>query len=141
MATKRENFEFVIDILKHDNFVAAKLISEEDRADLISFAEHEIDLLDSKAVKAKATAEKNKAADDNIAAKVREYLTNDFQTINEIVAKVNDDDVTAGKVQYRLRTMVEAGEVEKQEISIPGGTGNKARKLVAYRLIALVDAD
>lgn len=130
--TKKDRYETAIEIFKAAN------IAEDLREDMIAFAEHEIEILDNKAAKAKETAQKNKASTDELADVVRGALTNDFQTINELVAKIDDPDVTAGKVQYRLRVLVDEGIVEKQDVSIPAATaGAKARKLVAFRLIVV----
>lgn len=130
--TKKDRYETAIKIFEEAN------IAEDLREDMIAFAEHEIEILDNKAAKAKETAQKNKASTDELADVVRGALTNDFQTINELVAKINDPDVTAGKVQYRLRVLVDEGIVEKQDVSIPAAAaGAKARKLVAFRLIVV----
>ena len=129
--TKKDRYEIAIKI-----FEKTDMLADESREDMIAFAKHEIEILDNKAAKAKETAEKNKAAADELVDVVRAALTSDYQTINEIVAKINDPDVTAGKVQYRLRALVDVGVAEKQEVSIPGtAAGAKARKLIAFRLI------
>lgn len=130
--TKRDRYETAIKIFEVAD------IAEDLREDMIAFAEHEIEILDNKATKAKETAQKSKASTDELADVVRGALTNDFQTINELVAKIDDPDVTAGKVQYRLRVLVDEGIVEKQDVSIPAATaGAKTRKLVAFRLIVV----
>ena len=132
--TKKERYEQCIAAL------AKADIDADLRNDLIDFAKHEIELLESKAAKAKETAAKNKAAIDETAEGIKGALTNELQTINEIVAKINDPDVTVGKAQYRLRMLVENGDAEKEEVTIPAtSAGAKARKLMAYRLIAKAD--
>jgi hypothetical protein len=68
---------------------------------------------------------------------VRDTLTDEFQTIADIaaaVAEVNAD-ATVSKVTYRLTKLVEAGDAEKTDVSIPGGEGVKARKVKAFRAV------
>ena len=50
------------------------------------------------------------------------------------VAEVNAD-ATVSKVTYRLTKLVEAGEAEKTDVTVPGVDGAKARKVKAFRAI------
>lgn len=127
--TKRDRF------VKTIEFLNAMDLDEAVRDEYIKFYEHEIELVDNKAAKAKETAAKNTAATDEIYDLVKDAMTADFKTIGEIVAAVANDEVTHGRAQYRLRVMVENGVAEKQEITVPGTNGAKARKLTAFRLI------
>ena len=100
-----------------------------------TFATHEIELLDKKAAKAKETAKAKKAANDELAEAVAAVLTDELQTIAEVTAQIDGEDVTTAKVQYRLNALVKAGAAEKGEVTIEATEGKKARKVVAYKVI------
>ena len=103
---------------------------------LQAFAENEISLLDKKAVKAKERAATKRAEGDELTAVVRQVMsTEEFEPIADIAARIEGEDVTVAKVQYRLTQLVKAGEAEKEQITVPGGEGQKARKIMAYKLI------
>lgn len=102
---------------------------------VIEFCENEIALLDKKAAKAKERAAAKKAESDELMEVVAEALTEDFEPIATIAGRIEGEDVTVAKVQYRLRKLAEAGRAEKSEITIPATEGSKARKVVGYRAI------
>ena len=102
---------------------------------LAAFAENEIALLDKKAVKAKERAAQKRAEGDELTDAVRASLTGEFEPIAEIAARIEGEDVTVAKVSYRLTQLVKTGEAEKEQITVPGGEGQKARKIMAYKLI------
>ena len=121
--TKRDNFNAVIEVL-----IAA---GREDLADVIK---HEIELLDNKAAKAKATAAKKKTEGDALRDAVQAVLTDELATIKEITEKVEFDgfDGSQAKVQYRLNALVNAEIAVKEQVSV--GEGEAKRKLMAYKL-------
>ena len=128
--TKREMFEaiketFETGICKFD----AKVVTD--------FCDKEIASLDSKAAKAKERAAAKKAEADVLMDQVRDTLTGEFQTIADIAANVAEvnADATVSKVTYRLTKLVEAGEAEKTDVTVPGVDGGKARKVKAFRAI------
>ena len=101
---------------------------------LAAFAENEIALLDKKAAKAKERAATKKAEGDELTDAVRAAMSaEEFEPIADIAARIEGEDVTVAKVQYRLTQLVKNGEAEKEQITIPGGEGQKARKIMAYR--------
>ena len=103
---------------------------------LAAFAENEIALLDKKAVKAKERAAQKRAEGDELTDAVRAAMsTENFEPIADIAARIEGEDVTVAKVTYRLTQLVKNGEAEKQELTIPGGEGQKARKVQGYKLI------
>ena len=127
--TKREMFEAIIEAAKGAEF---KYTAE----DVVAFAENEIALLDKKAIKAKERAATKRAEGDELTAAVRAAMsTEDFEPIAEIAARIEGEDVTVAKVTYRLTQLVKNGEAEKQELTIAGGEGQKARKVQGYKLI------
>ena len=107
-----------------------------DPNDVIAFCEHEIELLDKKTAKAKERAAAKRAEGDELTEQIYNVLYDDeFMTIPEIVKALGDEDVSAQKASYRLRSLVEANRAEKTEITVAGSDGGKASKRVAYRLI------
>ena len=101
---------------------------------LTAFAENEIALLDKKAVKAKERAATKKAEGDELTDAVRAAMSaEEFEPIADIAARIEGEDVTVAKVQYRLGQLVKNGEAEKVQITVPGGEGQKARKIMAYK--------
>lgn len=132
--TKRNVFEALINyattgVMSYDgNEVTAEALA--------AFAENEIALLDKKAVKAKERAATKRAEGDELTAVVRAAMsTEEFEPIAEIAARIEGEDVTVAKVTYRLTQLVKNGEAEKQELTIPGAEGQKARKVQGYKLI------
>ena len=108
-----------------------------DAATVVEFCDKEIASLDSKAAKAKERAAAKKAEADVLMDQVRDALTGEFQTIADIaaaVAEVNAD-ATVSKVTYRLTKLVEAGDAEKTDVTVPGVDGAKARKVKAFRAV------
>ena len=128
--TKREMFEAI-----KETFETGKCKYE---ADVVTaFCDKEIASLDSKAAKAKERAAAKKAEADVLMDQVRDALTGEFQTIADIaaaVAEVNAD-ATVSKVTYRLTKLVEVGDAEKTDVSVPGVDGGKARKVKAFRIV------
>lgn len=115
--TKREKFNLVIDAL----------LEMDGTQDLVDFVTEQIVLLDKKAAKAKETAAAKKA-DDTLLSVVKDALTNEFLTTAEIVARVDDENVTTAKAAYRLNKLVEQGVAEKTTVTVD------KRKLVAFKL-------
>lgn len=106
---------------------------------LAEFAEKEIAALDKKAEKAKERAAQKRAEGDELTDAVRAVLTDEYASIPDITARIEGEDVTVGKVQYRLKVLVENGEVEKTELTIPGSEGMKARHIKGYRKCAVTE--
>ena len=121
--TKRDNFNAIIGVL-----------IDADREDLAKVIEHEIELLDAKSSKAKATAAKKKAEGDALRDAVQAVLTDELATIKEITEKVEFEgfDGSQAKVQYRLNALVNAGIAVKEQVTV--GEGESRRKLMAYRI-------
>lgn len=127
--TKRDMYEAIIEAVNGGEW-------KYDTADVIDFCENEIALLDKKAAKAKETAAKKRAEGDELTDAVRAALSADtFESIADIAARIQGEDVTVAKVTYRLTQLVKNGEAEKSEITIPGGEGVKARKIQGYRIL------
>ena len=129
-------------ITKREMFEAIKATFETgdckfEPAVVMAFCDKEIASLDAKAAKAKERAAAKKAEADVLMDQVRDALTGEYATIADIaaaVAEVNAD-ATVSKVTYRLTKLVEAGDAEKTDITIPGGEGVKTRKVKAFRAV------
>ena len=125
--TKKDKLTAIIATLKGESSDIA--VDE-----LVAYCENEIELLDKKAAKAKETAAKKKAENDELTDVIASLLTDELQTTAEITAQIDDEDVTVHKVSYRLTQLTKAEKAIKEEVSIPGKDGAKARKIAAYRL-------
>ena len=119
--TKRDNFNTIIEVL-----------TDAGREDLANVIKHEIELLDNKSAKAKANAAKKKVEGDALRDAVQAVLTDELQTIADVTAKVEGDEITSAKVQYRLNALVSAGIARKEQVTV--GEGDAKRKLMAYAI-------
>ena len=124
--TKKDILRGIIDTLENGS---SEILEE----DIISYCRKEIGALDRKAEKAKEAAQKRKAEGDELTDKIREVVDEDYETIADITAKVDDENASVGKVSYRLSQLVKMGELEKSKITI--GEGSDKRGLVAYRRV------
>lgn len=100
--------------------------------ELFNFATNEKAQLEKKNVAARKRAADKAAADEPLNA-VASVLTDEFQTIAEVTDCIEGADVTTAKIQYRLNSLVKAGEAEKQEMKVAGADGKK-RIVMGYRL-------
>ena len=120
-------------ITKKENFTEiAAFLTEVGKIEWADVINHEIELLDNKAAKAKATAAKKKTEGDALRDAVQAVLTDEFKTIADITAKVEGEDVSTAKVQYRLNALVGAGIAVKEQVTV--GEGESKRKLMSYKL-------
>lgn len=116
---------------KRDVLVAIKEVASKDpegmftsevsAADVIDYVDTTIDQLDNKAARAKERAAKAKAAGDELRAKVAEVLTDEYQTIANIAAQVDVEDITPAKVTARLTQLVKLNEAHKTKIKTADG--------------------
>ena len=111
--TKREMFE-----------ILAGFIPEEDEraAELHEFCIKQVEIIDRKAEKAKTRNAERKAAGDELRDMVFGALTEELQTIPQIMEAMGLDDpeITRAKVSARLGQLVKAGDVEKLAMSVNG---------------------
>lgn len=126
--TKREMFEAIKEAVATGEWAY-------DADMVIAFCDKEIGLLDKKAAKAKEAAAKKRAEGDELMEAVQAALGDEFEPISEIAARIEGEDVTVSKVTYRLTQLVKNGVAEKQEITVAGVDGGKARKVMGYKLI------
>ena len=100
---------------------------------IVAWAEKKIAQLDHKAAKAKETAAKKKAEGDELTSAVLAAVTDEFESIADIAARIEGEDVSLSKVAYRLNAAFKTGKLDKGELVISGDKGK--RKIVAYRKI------
>lgn len=110
--TKRETYEKMLEILTEKNVDSI----------FIDFVAKQIELLDNRAAKAKERAEEKKLEGDALRELVLNSLTDEYQTVNEIVEKVvaSDAEATNAKVISRLSTLVGLGLAEKTKGVVEG---------------------
>lgn len=125
--TKREMYTALMTAAETQDF------SEINLTELKDFAENEIALLDRRAEKAKETAAKKAVEGDELRDIVQSVLTDEYQTIADVTAQIEGDEITVAKVTYRLNALNKAGIADKAEVAVevPGG---KERRVMAYRL-------
>ena len=128
--TKREVFEAIITATNAGSVTVEDMTSEE----IVAFFENEIGNLDKRAERSRATAAKKREAGDALTETVKNILTDDFQTIADIAAQIEGEDVTASKVTYRLNALVKEGYAEKADVQVPGVDGAKARVVKAFKI-------
>lgn len=125
--TKREKFEMLKEIVRGDINVEMTV----EQAELVDFLNSQINAIDAKAEKAKARNAEKKANGDELRDVVQAILTDEFQTIDAIVAQIEGEEITKAKVTARLTSLVNNGIAEKADVKDEEG-----RKLKAYKLVA-----
>ena len=100
----------------------------EQKDEMIEFIDAQIAVLAAKAEKAKERAAARKAEGDELRAVVKACLTDEFQPIDDIVAKIDGEDVTKAKVTAILTQLVKTEEAVKEQIKVGD------RKVMAYKL-------
>ena len=125
--TKAQMFGMIKDV------IAASDVAEKE--DMVAFLDKQVELLASKAEKARAKAAEKKVEGDALRDAVEAVLTETPQTIAEITAQIEGEDVTVHKVTARLTQLVKAGIATKEAVKI-----EKSKKM-AYRLATEADAE
>lgn len=119
-------------ITKAERFAEIKAILVEQDADanaeLIEFVDSQVEALAKKAEKAKERAAEKAAKGDELRAQIEALITEDWQSVDAIVAQVEGEDITKGKVVARLTQLFKAQIVEKDEQKV----GDK--RCMCYRL-------
>lgn len=95
--------------------------------DIFAYADTTMEQLAAKAAKAKERAAKNKAEGDELRATIEGVLTDELQTIDQITAQIDVEDITKSKVTARLTQLVKAGLAYKEQVKLEDG-----RKVMAY---------
>lgn len=105
-----------------------EMVGEIPTAVVLEFIDKTVAQIDAKAAKAKETADKKKAAGDELRAEVLALVTDEFQTADAITAALNKEDVSKSKVVSRLTQLIASGEVVKDQAKVGDS------KKVVYKL-------
>lgn len=119
MATKRQVLEAINTFTFDEVLVGDTVVTPEDIKD---FVEKSIIQLDTKNEKAAERAAAKRAAGDELKAQVKATLSDSPMTVADIVAALDNDEVTNAMVVARLTQLCKNGEVEKGEIKVDGRT-------------------
>lgn len=84
------------------------------------FLDKEIEQLEKRKVAAKDRAEKKKAESDALTNEIYALLTDEPQTVEDLLAAFEDETVTRNKITSRLGKLVKAGLAEKDTAKIDG---------------------
>ena len=99
--------------------------------ELLDFIDKQLETLDKRKVAAQERAAKKREESDAMTEEVLSHIGEELITVDEIVAAINDENVTRNKVTARLGKLVKAGTVEKEAVKVDGN------KRMAYRLASL----
>ena len=99
------------------------------QAELIDFLDRQITSLKNKAIKAKEKAEQKKSEGDILKFAIRDILTKENQTLDEILNQLEIEDISKAKVAARLGQLIKAGEASKTEVKTEDG-----KRVMAYSL-------
>lgn len=110
-------------ITKRDRFEDLKVIAAAaGRDDLVEFLDAQIEVLNTRAKKAREYKAKKSAAGDALRDKIEGVLKNEFITadeITELVAEGNED-ITKAKVVARLTALCKANKAIRETAKIEG---------------------
>ena len=123
-------------ITKKERYEAIKALCEGntegiDVTGIMEFCDNEIAAIDARATKAKERKAAKKAEGDEMTETIFGVLTDEPATIDTIVAAIGDENITKGKVIYRLSSMAREGRVVKTEVGVEGADG-KTKRVTAY---------
>lgn len=116
-------------LVKKDYFVQIRdILAEKGEKDLAEVMNHEITLLENKALKSKERAAQRKIEGDELRDTISSILVDELQTLDEIVEQIDDEEITKAKVVARLTQLVELGEAIKEQVKTEDG-----KKVMAYK--------
>ena len=101
----------------------------EQKAEMLEFIDKQLEYLDGKKKAAAERAAKKRAEGDALRDAVEQVLTDELQSIDQITAQIEGEDVTKAKVTARLTQLVKAELAQKDMIKEESG-----RKVTAYKL-------
>lgn len=125
--TKKEYYTMLKDIVRGDS--NSEMTNSQ--YELIKFIDKQIEAIETKAEKAKEKAAEKKANGDELREVVQSVLTDEYQTIDTILSKIEGEDITKAKITARLTSLVKAGLATKTDLR--NEETNKTQK--AYKLI------
>lgn len=122
--TKRQYYKMLEEAVEKSNVEKKDLF--------LNFISKEVEKIETRAEKAKRKAVEKKAQGDLLRDAVKNVLTDNYQTIDEITEKIvieGDEEITKAKVVARLTQLFDLGEIHKGEFHTED---NKIR--VTYKL-------
>lgn len=132
--TKRDFYTEMIKYLKRGQEVeVSNLYNESFYDEMIGMCNKEIEAIDKKNEKSKEAA-KRRSESDALLGVVRSVLTDEYQTIADVSAQIEGEDVSVAKITYRLTALVREGVAEKASVEVETPEGKK-RTVMAYRLV------
>ena len=103
--------------------------------DVIGYVDKTVGQLEAKATKAKEKAAEKRAVGDELRQAIAGFLTDELQTAEDIVAKIDDEEVTKAKVVARLTQLINVGKARKEQIKVG------ERKVMGYALASDDDVE
>lgn len=101
---------------------------------VVDWCEKKLAALDKKSEKARERAAAKRAEGDKLMDTVQNILTSEWQSLNDIVAQVDSDEVISNsKITYRLGQLVKNGIAEKTD-AVFKNDANKSVKRKVYKL-------
>lgn len=126
------DFYAVIRAAAEDGMFADENITNEM---ILDFCDRKVAAIDRKKEKAAEKAAEKKEKVDELREVILSLMTGDYQTIADILERLDDEEVTASKVSHRLGVLVREGIVEKTLVSAPAiEEGGKPRRVQGYKL-------
>ena len=110
--------------------VIAAVEDQEQQNELVEFIDKQLETLEKRKVSAAERAAKKREESDAMTEQILAQIGDELQTVDEIVAAINDEAVTRNKVTARLGKLVKAGTIVKEAVKVDGN------KRMAYRLAA-----
>lgn len=133
--TERQVVEATINMMKMGSATCTKdnettLIPADE---LLEWYENKAAKLDDRMKREHAKREEQKAAGDELEKRVLELMTDCPMTCEEVTDMLGDEEITMGKVRYRLSALARKGLVAKTTINVVDDE-NKKKNVTAYAL-------
>ena len=124
---KKDYYTMLKEIVEESKDIETEISKEE----LLEFINKQVASINAKAEKAKEKAAEKKANGDELREVVQSVLTEEYQTIDNIVSQIKGEEVTKAKITARLTSLVKAGLATKSDIkNEETGKIQKAYKLI-----------
>lgn len=129
--TKKDCYNTLRNLVENTMFSSDADISADK---LLSFIDHEIELIDQRAEKSKKYQQEHKATDDAMTDMIMEVLSGSDSalTVPDIVAKVVDS--TPQKIVWRLGKLFKDGKINKDTQTVKL-EGSPSRRVTFYSIV------
>lgn len=109
--------------------VIAVVEDQEQQDELVEFIDKQLETLEKRKVSAANRAAKKREESDAMTEQILAQIGEELITVDEIVAAIDDENVTRNKVTARLSKLIKAGTIEKEAVKV-----NDSKRM-AYRLV------